>query len=83
MFIFATRRTLKITAMATTNDLQQLKFPLNDAQLELLKTFAFGLKKTELKELSGILKKFTDEVLQRRVDEEVEKGNWVKLQKAK
>jgi len=69
--------------MATMNDLQQLKFPLNDAQLELLKTFAFGLKKTELKELCGILKKFTDEVLQRRVDEEVEKGNWVKLQKAK
>ncbi|MBR5971295.1 MAG: hypothetical protein IK017_01420 [Paludibacteraceae bacterium] len=67
----------------TTNDLQELKFPLNDAQLEIMKTFAFGLRKAEFNKLRSILFKFKDEVLQNRIDEEVSKGNWVKLQKAK
>ena len=66
--------------MATIND---IKFPLNNAQLELLKVFEFGLNESEEKELKKLLYDFTSRVLQERVDAEVDRGNWVKLKRAK
>jgi hypothetical protein len=62
---------------------EPLKFPLNDAQLELLRAFSIKLRVSEQKELKKMLNDFLNKVAQARVDEAVEKGNWVKLQKVK
>ncbi len=69
--------------MAKTTTKEPLKFPLNDAQLELLRAFSIKLRVSEQKELKKMLNDFLNKVAQARVDEAVEKGNWVKLQKAK
>ena len=69
--------------MAKTITKEPLKFPLNDAQLELLRAFSIKLRVSEQKELKKMLNDFLNKVAQARVDEAVEKGNWVKLQKAK
>ncbi len=69
--------------MAKTITKEPLKFPLNDAQLELLRAFSIKLRVSEQKELKKMLNDFLNKVAQDRVDEAVEKGNWVKLQKAK
>lgn len=69
--------------MATkTEQKEPLKFPLNNAQLELLRAFSFKLKVSEQKELKKMLNDFLNKVAQDRVDEAVENGNWVQLQKA-
>ena len=69
--------------MAKTITKEPLKFPLNDAQLELLRAFSIKLRVSEQKELKKMLNDFLNKVAQDRVDEAVEKGNWVKLQKVK
>ena len=69
--------------MAKTTTKEPLKFPLNDAQLELLRAFSIKLRVSEQKELKKMLNDFLNKVAQDRVDEAVEKGNWVKLQKVK
>jgi hypothetical protein len=69
--------------MAKTITKEPLKFPLNDAQLELLRAFSIKLRVSEQKELKKMLNDFLNKVAQARVDEAVEKGNWVKLQKVK
>jgi len=62
---------------------EPLKFPLNNAQLELLRAFSIKLRTGEQKELKKILNDFLNKVAQARVDEAVEKGQWVELQKAR
>jgi len=69
--------------MAKTITKEPLKFPLNDAQLELLRAFSIKLRVSEQKELKKMLNDFLNKVAQARVDEAVEKGNWVKLQNVK
>lgn len=68
------------TITATENS---ITFPLTNSQLELLRIFSFKLKSSEQKELKQILNDFADKIAQKRVDEAVASGNWVKLQKAK
>lgn len=60
-----------------------ITFPLTNTQLELLRIFSFKLKSSEQKELKQLLNDFADKIAQKRVDEAVASGNWVKLQKAK
>ena len=62
---------------------ETLTFPLNSMQLELLKVLSMKLRLSEQKELKKIINDFADRVAQQRVDEAVESGNWVKLQKAR
>lgn len=62
---------------------EPLKFPLNNSQLELLRAFSIKLRAVEQKELKKILNDFLNKVAQARVDEAVEKGQWVELQKAR
>ena len=69
--------------MATKTEKEPLKFPLNNSQLELLRAFSIKLRAVEQKELKKILNDFLNKVAQARVDEAVEKGNWVELQKAR
>lgn len=69
--------------MATKTEKEPLKFPLNNSQLELLRAFSIKLRAVEQKELKKILNDFLNKVAQARVDEAVENGNWVKLQKAR
>lgn len=69
-------------AQAAVKTKESITFPLTNAQLELLRIFSFKLKATEQKELHQILNDFADRIAQSRVDEAVENGNWVKLQKA-
>lgn len=59
-----------------------ITFPLTNTQLELLRIFSFKLKSSEQKELKQLLNDFADKIAQKRVDEAVASGNWVKLQKA-
>ena len=69
--------------MAKTTEKEPLKFPLNNAQLELLRVLSMKLRRSEEKELAKLINDFADRVAQARVDEAVEKGKWVKLQKVK
>lgn len=69
--------------MAKTTQKEPLKFPLNNSQLELLRAFSIKLRVSEQKELKKMLNDFLNKVAQDRVDEAVEKGHWVKLQKVK
>jgi hypothetical protein len=69
--------------MATKTEKEPLKFPLNNSQLELLRVLSMKLRRSEEKELAKLINDFADRVAQARVDEAVEKGHWVKLQKAR
>lgn len=69
--------------MAEQTQKYELKFPLTDAQLELLRILSIKLKPSEQKELKKIINDFANKIAQKRIDEAVENGNWVKLQKAK
>ena len=62
---------------------EPLKVPLNNSQLELLRAFSIKLRAVEQKEQKKILNDFLNKVAQARVDEAVEKGQWVELQKAR
>lgn len=60
-----------------TTEIDGLKLPLSDAQMEILKYFNTKMTKKELEELKDILLKFLNELAMRKIDKLEASGRYL------